>query len=122
RGGGSGVVLKPARPGAVSDWTPIGSKLMRGVGLRLAWWPLLAAPVLSQAVVTPLQAQSAPEAAKPAPTAQEPQLSDKEKGLAAEDQRPQSTALAQLWGLPLRLVWLEAVEHWGAHHRCDLRP
>lgn len=54
---------------------------MHATGLLIAWWPLLAAPVLSQAIVTPLQAQSAPEAVKPAPTAQEPELSEKEKAL-----------------------------------------
>ena len=50
---------------------------MRGTGLLLAWWPLLAATVLSPALVSPLQAQSAPEATAP----QGQELSEKEKAL-----------------------------------------
>ncbi|WP_398328333.1 hypothetical protein [Vulcanococcus sp.] len=66
---------------------------MRGVGFHLAWWPLLIAPLLSQALLSPLQAQtksqteppavSQPTATSPAeaPATQNQELSEKEKTL-----------------------------------------
>ncbi len=87
------MVLSPERRRAVSDWPPVGSKAMRGVGLLLAWWPLLAFPLLSQAINSPLRAQTPPETAPPAgnqpaasspteaPATQGQELSEKEKSL-----------------------------------------
>jgi hypothetical protein len=63
------------------------------MGLRLAWWPCLAAAVLSQTIVSPLQAQPTPQAESPAvsqPASSSPaevpakpgmELSEKEKEL-----------------------------------------
>ena len=48
---------------------------MRATGLLLAWLPLVAASVLSQAIISPLQAQTT------ATAAQEQELSEKEKAL-----------------------------------------
>ena len=59
---------------------------MRGVVLHQAWWPFLAAAVLSQTIVSPLRAQTTGDAEAATPAANQPASANPAEAPAAEGQ------------------------------------